>query len=186
MLIRSVLTLLLATTAISCGKGGIGNPFGSSDPFEGQPDTIRNAEPPAKEGEKPTPPADLRDEEITLEVVSPNSDAEGHNVMEGISLDIFLGGKVARPEFKSKVDLENMPDFPGSTFNNPTPGVFSWTPPLGTVTDPAQPVLRRLRVGVSALNSSGAVVKTRKFFVNIKIHSSTPRLFEEEVQVENE
>lgn len=148
-----ILAIVLGFTAVSCGKGGIGNPFGSWDPLVGKPDHIRNAKPGfEKNRELPVVESELP---IT-------SNQPYFLFLEGESGQATVFGRVLRDGYDSKLTIKNISEFPGASFD-PTTGVFRWTPAPGIVAGDSNVLELTLWVQISATNGSEAISREKGF-----------------------
>lgn len=151
---------LAALFLLSCGKGGVGNPFGSSDPLDGLPEHIRNAKPgfekPINEG--------LSENEMPI-----SSNQSYFLFFEGVQGEAVVSGRVLRDKYIAQLAIQNISDFPGASFD-PTTGTFRWNPALGIVPDSSDMTERNLRVQMIAKSPDGreVVSKTRDFPVLIQ------------------
>lgn len=170
MIIRILASVLLGIGLAACGKGGIGNPFGSEDPFAGMPDEIRNPQTEGDRDRKPQAPSDLREEDFQF-----STDQADYKFREGIPGEVKMTAKIARANFNAEIKVGNPVEFPGATFD-PLTGTFEWTPATGVVTDPTQPLLKRMRVEISAIDSNGRFVRSKEFFVAIYVYAAVIRV----------
>lgn len=154
------LMVVLGLTLASCGKGGIGNPFGSSDPFDGMPEHIRNG----KTGYEKGQDTGLKEEDLPI-----TSNQSYFLFLEGAPGESQIMGRVLREGFTYQLSIKNIEDFKGATFD-PATGVFRWTPPVGIVPDTEEGVNRMVRAQIIATSLDGTQVlsKTRDFDMRIQ------------------
>lgn len=91
---------------------------------------------------KPDPELPLRSDAIRLE--APTS----VTFREGIEGSMELGARILLPDYSLRMEVANIDQFPGATFDLQT-GIFTWTPVKGEVVD-GWTSLRELRVSIFA------------------------------------
>jgi len=129
----------------------------SQNPLEGFPAPVQNARPPAT---KPEVPIAVASDALRLNTPSIAS------FFEGTESQFEIMGRVLLPNYIGRIEVLNLSDFRGATFDIAT-GLFIWTPPKGIVIDGLM-VERELRVRLIA-ESVGQIplvrLKSIKIFV---------------------
>ncbi len=159
-MIRLLMVAFLGLSTLSCGKGGIANPFGSDDPYIGQPDYIQEAARTGGGGIIRKPGSDrLQYDEIIL-----SSNVSYFSFRETTPGEGQLNVRILRPGYTASLAIENINDFPGATFDSST-GIFRWTPPLGRIPVGQDQVEMSVKVEVSVAGTDGRITKVTKPFL---------------------
>lgn len=136
--------LILATLPFVFGCG-------SDDPLANQPEYIRKATPGFQKPQEP-----IASEETML--ISSNQTE--FLFTEGVEGQVALTGRVLLDNYKSNLQIDNLADFDGATFD-PETGIFTWTPPKNYVTGADSSRRTLLRVRMNAFQASRGVTATR-------------------------
>lgn len=153
ILLAIVLVVGFGFTLVSCGKGGVGNPFGDWDPLAGMPDHIRNAKPGfEKSREIPVVEAEMP---IT-------SNQPYFLFLEGESGQATVFGRVLREGYDAKLAIKNINEFPGASFD-PTTGTFRWAPTPGMVAAESNVLELTLWVQITATNGTEVISREKGF-----------------------
>jgi len=112
---RRLFIVILSGIFVSCGL--------SQNPLEKYPASVQNAKPPAT---KPEVPEAMPSDALRL------SAPDVVSFVETVESQFDLSGRVLIPDYKWRIEIMNLIDFPGAKFD-PAKGVFKWLPPKGIV-----------------------------------------------------
>jgi hypothetical protein len=155
--IKILITILVGLSLIGCGNGGL--------LFGGQTDPLAGKDKAAQGGtEKPNP-------DQKPPAVDPN--AIMVDVVDAVNLElnklgeIEISGRVLLAGFSKKIQIQNLTEFPGATFD-PVAGLFKWTP-LNTIFVGSEKTWRGgLIVRVSAMGPNQTIYIKEKT-INISV-----------------
>ncbi len=157
MKLYKVASIVSILSLVGCGKGGF--LFGGqTDPLSGK-EKVQNGG-----AAKPTPdekPPGVDPNAIVVDVV----DAYSFNLNQPGEIEI--NGRVLLKDFTKRIDIQNLGEFPGATYDAKA-GLFKWTPPSQIFTGTEKTWRAGLIVRVTAIDPKQAIYIKEKT-INVSV-----------------